>query len=239
MYRKILVIILLIFVVLTQYNCAPSIRSAKIQPGFAVEGAVLGTMYSAKATDELGNDVTAEDVEWGMIIPFDVKFRYGWERKNSLGFELSAGLDGQMGAYLELPGSDFFHWGIGAETNMWLYAFSSSFEDNDDDDVARFLSDNNYHAYLMAGVFPNEKFELSLGMKYQPFLQKFLEAISEAEIDAGNTMPVSFLVDARYMFAKHWGFILGTEFFSMSFKGDLQQTVSLAGGYIYLGLTYR
>lgn len=238
MYRKLFMFILFIFVSSIQYNCAPSLRSAKIQPRFSVDGVILGTMFSANATDEQGNDVT-DETNIGNPIPFDLKFRYGWERKNKFGFELSGGLDGQLGAYLELPGTNAVHWGLGAETNMWLLALSSNADDEDAQDVADFIREHNYHAYLMGGYFPNPNTEISFGIKYQPFLQSLLEATSETKIDVGNTLPVSYLIDGRYMFAKHWGILAGTEFFHLNFSGNRQEEATLTGGYIYIGLTYR
>lgn len=238
MHRKLITFTLLIVIPLIQYNCAPSLRSAKIQPGFSVDGVLLGTMFSASATDEQGNDVT-EETEFDNPIPLDIKFRHGWERKNNFGFELCGGLDGQIGAYLELPGTNVFHWGIGAETNMWLLALAGEVEDDDDDDVADFIRKHNYHTYLIGGYFPNQNVGISFGIKYQPFLKTLLEEISEEDIDAGNTLPVTFLIDGRYMFARHWGITAGTEFFNLNFSGNGQEEAKLTGGYIYIGLTYR
>jgi hypothetical protein len=237
MYRKLFPFIFLVLISIIHYNCAPSLRSAKIQPGFSVDGVVLGTMFSASATDEQGNDVT-EKHDIPNPVPFDVKFRYGWERKENFGFELSGGLDGQIGAYLELPGTKALHWGIGAETNFWLLAFSRVTID-DDDEIDDFIRQHNYHAYLMSGYFPNPKMEISAGIKYQPFLKTLLEETSKDAVDAGNTLPVTFLIDGRFMFAKHWGITAGTEFFNLNFSGLGQEEAKITGGYIYIGLTYR
>ena len=237
MYYKLLILILVLSISFTQFNCAPSMRSAKIQPEFSVDGAFLTTIFSANSTDEQGNDVTDTSVDSDLPIPFDIKFRYGWERKEDFGFELSGGLDGQLGAYLELPGTNEFHWGFGVETNIWLMALSRS--NDEDEDVAEFISDNNYHLYLIGGYFPNSKFEISAGIKYQPFLNSFLEGISETEIDAGGTMPLTYLLDTRYMISEHFGLMGGAEIFDLSFSGQGQEKASLTGGYVYIGLTYR
>ena len=238
MSKKLFILFLFTCILLIQFSCAPSIRSAKIQPEFSADGVLLGTMFSASATDELGNDETDSEVDFNLPIPFDVKFRYGWERdkKEGFGFELSGGLDGQFGAYLELPGTEEFHWGFGAETNIWILGLS---RETDDDDVSEFISDHNYHVYLMAGYFPSPKFELSAGIKYQPFLGTFLEEVSNEDIDSGSTLPVTYLLDVRYLFSENFGLIGGAEFFDLSFSGDGQQEVSLTGGYLYIGLTYR
>ena len=225
MYYKLLILILVLSISFTQFNCAPSMRSAKIQPEFSVDGAFLNTIFSANSTDEQGNDVTDTSVDSDLPIPFDIKFRYGWERKEDFGFELSGGLDGQLGAYLELPGTNEFHWGFGVETNIWLMALSRS--NDEDEDVAEFISDNNY------------QFEISAGIKYQPFLNSFLEGISETEIDAGGTMPLTYLLDTRYMISEHFGLMGGAEIFDLSFSGQGQEKASLTGGYVYIGLTYR
>jgi hypothetical protein len=237
MNHKVLMIFLVIVISLLQYNCAPSLRSAKVQPGFSVDGVLLGTVFSASATDEFGNDEGTES-SFDSPIPLDVKFRYGWERTENFGFELTGGLDGQMGAYLELPGSDTFHWGIGAETNLWIISLAGNI-DEDDDDVANFIKDNNYNAFLMAGFFPSPEFEISVGVKYQPFLKSLLDAVSEVGVDEGDALPLSYQLDARYMFSDNWGMMLGAEIFNLTVEGEGQAEVSTTGGYLYLGLTYR
>lgn len=237
MNYKVLMIFLVIMISLMQYNCAPSLRSAKVQPGFSVDGVLLGTAFSASATDEVGNDLGSE-TSFDSPIPLDVKFRYGWEREENFGFELTGGLDGQMGVYLELPGTETFHWGIGAETNLWIISLAGNI-DEEDDDVANFLKDNNYNAFLMAGFFPNPNFEISAGVKYQPFLKSLLNAVSDVGVDVGSTLPLSYLIDGRYMFNDNWGLMLGGEIFNLSVEGDGQAEESMTGAYIYIGLTYR
>jgi hypothetical protein len=237
MKRKLFVSILIVFVSFFQYNCAPSLRSAKIQPGFSVDGVILGTMFTSEATDEDGNDVSS-NTDFSSTIPLDVKFRYGWERKENFGFELSGGLDGQMGAYLELPGTEAFHWGIGAETNLWILALSSNLDD-DEDQVGDFISNHNYVVYLMTGFILSPDFEISAGIKYQPWLNTILEDVSDANIDASGTLPVSYLIDGRYMFAEHWGIMTGAEIYSLNFEGSGKEEASITGGFIYLGITYR
>jgi hypothetical protein len=237
MKYKLMIVILGVSISLMQYNCAPSLRSAKIQPGFSVDGVLLGTVSSVSSTDEQGNDEDT-DTNFDTPIPVDVKFRYGWERTENFGFELTGGLDGQMGVYLELPGSDVFHWGIGAETNLWILSLAGNI-DEDEDDVANFLRDDNYTAFLMAGFFPSPEFEISVGIKYQPFLKSFIDAVSDVGVDVGSTLPVSYLIDGRYMFDDNWGLMLGGEIFNLSAEGEGRAEASTTGGYIYLGLTYR
>lgn len=238
MYRKLFTFMLLAIGFVIQNNCAPSMRSAKIQSGFSFDGALLGTMLSARATDEQGNDASKK-TRIGNPFPFDAKFRYGWERNNNLGFELSGGLDGQLGAYLELPGLKTFHWGIGIETNLLLLAIAKGFDVDKNDEVADFINKHNYHAYFMGGYFPDSNVEISLGMKYQPFLRTILEETSKLDISAAHTFPVTFLIDGRYMIAKHWGIMAGTEFFHLSLSGIGQEEANIAGGYFYIGLTFR
>jgi hypothetical protein len=239
MHHKQYLFILLILILIVNFNCAPSLRSAKIQPGFSVDGVALGTVFSADATDEQGNDVT-EKHDIRNPVPFDVKFRYGWARKRNFGLELSGGLDGQIGAYLELPGTNALHWGIGAETNFWLLAVSRlAIEDKDEDEVGDFIRKHNYNAYLIGGYFPNQKIEISVGIRYQPFLKTLLEETSKDVINVGNTLPVTFLIDGRYLFTRHWGIIAGTEFFNLNFSGVGQEEARINGGYIYIGLTFR
>ena len=237
MKYKLIMIILVVIISLMHYNCAPSLRSAKIQPGFSTDGVLLGTVSSVSATDEQGNDEDT-DVNFDSPIPVDVKFRYGWERKDNFGFELTGGLDGQMGAYLELPGTDAFHWGIGAETNLWILSLAGNI-DEEEDDVANFLRDHNYTAFLMAGYFPSPEFEISVGLKYQPFLKSLIDAISNVGVDVSGTIPLSYLIDGRYMFDDNWGLMLGGEIFNLTFEGEGKAEESMTGGYIYLGLTYR
>ncbi len=234
---KLIVFILIAFVSFFQYHCAPSLRSAKIQPGFSVDGVALGTMFSSEATDEEGNDVGGE-TDLSNPIPLDVKFRYGWEREENFGFELTGGLDGQMGAYFELPGTEAFHWGIGVETNLWIIALSGNLDD-DEDQVGDFIRDHNYQAFLMAGFIPSPEVEISIGIKYQPWLNTLLEDVSDADIDASGTLPVSYLIDGRYMFAEHWGIMTGAEIYNLSFEGSGKEEASITGGFIYLGITYR
>jgi hypothetical protein len=237
MKRKLFVSILIVFVSFFQYNCAPSLRSAKIQPGFSVDGVILGTMFTSEATDEDGNDVSS-NTDFSSTIPLDVKFRYGWEREENFGFELSGGLDGQMGAYLELPGTEAFHWGIGAETNLWILAASSNLDDNEDE-LGKFISEHNYQAFLMAGLILSPEVEISAGIKYQPWLKTILEDVPKEEIDVTGTLPVSYLIDGRYMFAEHWGIMAGAELYHLSFEGNNKEEASMTGGYIYLGITFR
>lgn len=239
MKHKLLLCTIVVIVSFMQYQCAPSLRSAKIQPGFSVDGVALGTVFSASATNEDGSKEQTE-TQLDNPVPLDVKFRYGWERKENFGFELTGGLDGQMGVYVEFPGSDAFHWGLGAETNLWVLSFAGSF-DEDEDNVGSFLRDHNFNAYIMAGYIPSPKFELSVGVKYQPFLKSLIDAIPEDElnIDTGGALPLSYLLDSRYMFSEHLGIMLGGEIFHLTVTGVGSSEVSTTGGYIYLGLTYR
>ena len=101
MYLRIFVLFIILAISLTHFNCMPTLLSAKIQLDFSVDGTYLGAFSTTSAQDEDGNDVTDTDVDFDLPIPFDVKFRYGWEREENFGFELSGGLDGQIGAYLE------------------------------------------------------------------------------------------------------------------------------------------
>ena len=239
MKHKLLLCTIVVIVSFMQYQCAPSLRSAKIQPGFSVDGVALGTVFTASATNEDGSEENTT-TEFNNNVPLDVKFRYGWERKENFGFELTGGLDGQMGAYVEFPGSDAFHWGLGAETNLWVLSFAGSFDDNEDN-IGKFLRDHNFNAYIMAGYMPSQKFELSVGVKYQPFLKSLIDAVPEDElnIDVGGTLPFSYLLDSRYMFSDHLGIMLGGEIFHLSASGQGSAEASMTGGYIYLGLTYR
>ena len=239
MLLKKLTCMLLLASIFLLENCAPSLRSAKIQPGISVDGVFLGTSFTATATDAQGNDATDTSTDFSLPIPFDMRFRYGWEREQSFGFELSGGLDGQLGAYLELPGSEQFHWGLGAETNIWIIGLSSQIREDEDENVADFLINNNYNLYLMAGFIPSKKFEISAGIKYQPFLKDLLEAASTADISVSGTLPVTFLLDGRYMLSDNWGLMAGAEMFFLSFEADNKSKVSLDGGYIYFGLTLR
>ncbi len=86
----------------------PTLRSAKIQPGFSADGVYLAGIVTGSSTDNQGNDVTDTSVDLDHPLPVDFKFRYGWERKENFGFELIGGVDGQIGAYLELPGTEHF-----------------------------------------------------------------------------------------------------------------------------------
>ncbi len=108
MNRKHLLNILLIIILLIQYNCAPSMRSAKINPGFFADGVIMSNFNSVSATDEKGNDIHDESLEWDYT-PLDLKIRYGWERTNNFGFELSLDLYATIGAYIELPSTNTFH----------------------------------------------------------------------------------------------------------------------------------
>lgn len=238
MYRNLFIILLLATCSVIHYNCAPSMRSAKIQSGFSVDGALLGSMLYAHATDEQGNDASKK-ARIGNSFAFDAKFRYGWERKNYLGFELNGGLDSELGAYLELPGSKTFHWGMGIESNLVLLAIAEGFDVDENDEVSRFINKHNFHAYIMGGYFPDSNKEISIGIKYQPFLRILLEQSSKVDINTAHTFPVTFLIDGRYMFAKHLGFIGGTEFFYLSLSGVRQEQAKIVGGFLYVGFTFR
>jgi hypothetical protein len=237
MYRAILFCLFCFLLAMIDYHCAPSLRSAKIQSGLSIDGVLLPALVTTNATDEQGNDVT-DETEPDHYITFDMKFRYGWERKNKLGFELVGGLDGEMGAYLELPGTNTFHWGIGGETNMALLALSLDVDKENVDEISEFISHNNYNFYLMGGYFPNSNKEISLGIKYQPFLKELLKKASKEDIDPGNTLPITFLIDGRYRFSKHFGMIGGSELYYLNFTGKGKEAARIIGGYFYLGLTY-
>lgn len=237
MFKRSFAATLLYVLSLGLQQCAPSLRRAKIDSGLSLDGAVLGTYANAKATDATGTDVT-EATEFGDELFWDFKLRYGWERKKNIGFELSGGADGQVGVYVELPGTEKFHWGIGGETNLWLWTIP--LDGTGDDEVADFLREYNYNFYAMAGLFPRKSFEVSCGIKYQPFLHKLLDAATAEEIEIRAFLPVTFLFDGRVMFNQRVGLMLGAEIFLLRAKDQVQQVnVSLNGGYLYGGLTIR
>ena len=237
MFKRIVVAIMFSVLSLGLQQCAPSLRRAKIDSGLSLDTAVIGTYASAKATDEAGNDVT-EATEFGDELVWDIKLRYGWERKKNIGFELSGGADGQVGVYVELPGTEVFHWGLGGETNLLLLTIPINHAD--DDEVADFLFEHNYNFYAMAGLFSRKNFEASCGIKYQPFLHKLLDSAAAEEIEVSAFLPVTFLLDGRVMLSKRVGLMLGAEIFLLRAKDKVQQVnVSLNGGYLYGGLTIR
>ncbi len=114
-----------------------------------------------------------------------------------------------------------------------------AFSEGDNGELSEFVANNNYNLYLMCGYFPNSFFEISTGIKYQPFLKELLEGLSKTEFRAEGTLPVSYLLDIRYMFSEHFGLMGGAELYNLRFNNEIIKEANLTGGYLYIGFTYR
>jgi hypothetical protein len=91
----------------------------------------------------------------------------------------------------------------------------------------------------MTGYFPSPDFKLLLGVKYRPFYKSILDALSDEGVDVGSTLPLSYMIYARYMFDENWDFMPGGEIYDLSVDGERKQEVSTTDHYIYFDLKYR
>ncbi len=224
-----LVFLFSIFIIVIS-NCTPTMRSAKIKSGNSFDCAVLPFKESNKVNGE--NTDTRFDFP---LTPINFKIRYGWERKKYFGFEINTGLDGTTGIYAEMPGIQMFHWGIGAEINYWYY-LNPRLADSDGILSKYFLGYyNNIH--LLAGYFPSKQIEISLGIKYCPSILSYIEEISGAKSE--SVLPLLYMIDVRYRFSEHYGFLIGTEIINQNYISKPGTKVTYNRRFIYFGITYQ